>query len=116
MQWLAMGEGNIGIREWSDQYGSLCPDAPFTLEIITGSPPRVLPYLEADFWDAFPNVKAAEFARFERLARNGLPFMGTMVMVGRGEEIPPEYGEAQKAQQRFDLERSVRYCREVLGV
>jgi len=140
-----MGDGNVGIKDWAEQYKALCPNVPFTLrkiknfffsfdqilliklffsfpkrkekfgEIITGSPPRVLNYLEDDFWSAFPNARASEFACFERLVRKGLPFMGTMVVVGGG-DIPPEYRAAQIAQQRFDLERSVKYCREVLGV
>ena len=115
-QWVAMGDGNIGIKDWAEDYKMQCPNAPFTLEIITGSPPRVLNYLEEDFWSAFPNAKASEFACFERLVRNGLPFMGAMVMVGGAQDIPREYRAAQTAQQRFDLERSVKYCREVLGV
>jgi sugar phosphate isomerase/epimerase len=115
IQWVAMGDGNIGIKDWAEQYKAQCSNIPFTLEIITGSPPRVLNYLEDDFWSAFPNARASEFACFERLVRKGLPFMGTMVMVGGG-DIPPEYRAAQIAQQRFDLERSVKYCREVLGL
>jgi sugar phosphate isomerase/epimerase len=116
VQWVAMGDGNVGIQEWSERYKALCPDAPFTLEIITGGPPRVLNYMEDAYWAVYPEARASEFARFERLVRQGLPFMGTMVAVGRGEEVPSEYGPALVAQQRFDLERSVRYCREVLGM
>jgi len=116
VQWVAMGDGNIGIEDWAERYKVQCPDAPFTLEIITGRPPRVLNYLEEDFWSALPNAKASEFARFERLVRNGLPFMGDMVIVGEDQDIPDEYKAAQIAQQRFDLERSVKYCREALGV
>ena len=116
VQWVAMGDGSVGIKEWAAQYKARCPDVPFTLEIITGGPPRVLNYMEDEYWTPYPNAKAAEFARFERLVRNGTPFVGHMVMVGGLSGAPPEYAEAQKAQQLFDLERSVRYCREELGV
>jgi sugar phosphate isomerase/epimerase len=116
VQWVAMGEGNVGIKAWAEQYQTQCPNTPFTLEIITGGPPRLLDYLEEDYWSAFPNAKAAEFARFERLVRQGVPFMGTMVTVGWDEEMPAEYQAALIAQQRVDLERSVKYCREVLGL
>jgi len=115
VQWVAMGDGNVGIREWAERFKAQCPGAPFTLEIITGVPPRVLSYLEEDYWAAYPDARASEFCRFERLVRNGLPFLGTMVTVGR-EEVPPEYQAALVAQQRVDLERSARYCRDVLGV
>jgi len=94
VQWVAMGDGNIGIKNWAEQYKAQCPNAPFTLEIITGRPPSVLNYLEQEFWAAFPNAKASEFACFERLVRNGVPFMGTMVMVGVEQDVPQEYKAA----------------------
>jgi len=116
-QWVAMGDGNVGIAAWAERFQVLCPGAPFTLEIITGRPPRLLNYLEEAYWDAFPDARASEFARFERLVRQGLPFMGHMVMVdGAPADTPPEYRAAWVAQQRYDLERSARYCREVLRV
>ncbi|MFQ5810099.1 MAG: sugar phosphate isomerase/epimerase family protein [Armatimonadota bacterium] len=116
VQWVAMGDGNVGIDEWAAQYQALCPDIPFTLEIITGGTPRVLNYMEDEYWHAYPNARASEFARFERLVRNGTPFTGHMVMVGGLADAPPEYAAAQKAQQLFDLERSVKYCRKTLGI
>jgi len=88
------------------------------LEIITGRPPRPLPYLEADFWKAFPKTPAWEFARFVALAKSGRPFMGAMVI----EDIPgqkvtvPVMQEALKEQQRIDLERSFEYARKKLNV
>jgi hypothetical protein len=116
VQWTAMGDGNVGIEEWAAEYKRRCPDVPFTLEIITGGAPRILNYMEPAYWDAYPNTRAREFARFERLVRRGLPFTGTMVQIERDAELPEAYAEALVAQQRVDLERSVRYCREVLGV
>jgi sugar phosphate isomerase/epimerase len=116
VQWVAMGDGNVGIDAWVERYQALCPQAPLSLEIITGGPPRILNYLEDEYWTAYPQARAAEFARFERLVRRGQPFTGTMVTVARGGEVPEEYLAAQVAQQRYDLERSVRYCREKLGI
>jgi len=115
-QWVAMGDGNVGIEAWAARYRELCPQASFTLEILTGTPPRVLNYLEDDYWRAFPRARAHELARFERLVRRGQPFMGAMVTVERGVATPPEYEAALVAQQRHDVERSVLYCREVLGI
>lgn len=115
-QWVAMGDGNVNIEAWAARYRELCPQASFTLEILTGMPPRVLNYLEDDYWRAFPRARAHELARYERLVRRGLPFMGTMVTVERGTDMPPEYEAALVAQQCHDVERSVRYCREVLGI
>jgi hypothetical protein len=39
-----------------------------------------------------------------------------MVTVARGQEVPEEYLAAQVAQQRYDLDRSVQYCRDQLGI
>ena len=116
-QWVAMGDGNVGIADWAERFQVLCPDSTFALEIITGRPPRLLTYMEEEYWEAFPNARASEYARFERLVRRGLPFLGTMVMTEGASPAPPEeYHAAWVAQQRFDLERSVRYCRDVLGI
>jgi 3-oxoisoapionate decarboxylase len=115
-QWVAMGDGNVGMPTVADRFKALGDQATFTLEILTGAPPRVLNYLETAYWTAFPNARAAEFARFERLVRQGQPFIGTMVMVAADADAPAEYEAARIAQQRYDVERSVRYCREMLGI
>ena len=116
VQWVAMGDGNVGIDAWAASYREMVPDAPFTLEIITGGTPHVLSYWEDAYWEAFPNARASEFARFVRLAENGLPYAGTAVVTAAGDAVPEEYQAAKVAQQRHDLERSARYCREVLGI
>lgn len=109
-QWVAIGDGNIGIADWMRAYRERCPRAPLTLEVITGNPPRVLNYLDPEYWRGFPEMPAWELARFERLVRQGQPFLGPMLTVARG-EIHPEYLAALAVQQRVDLERSVAFCR-----
>jgi sugar phosphate isomerase/epimerase len=116
VQWVAMGDGNVGIDAWVERYQALCPQAPLSLEIITGGMPKLLNYLEDEYWDAYPKARAGEFARFERLVRQGKPYLGTAVTVARAAEVPEEYRAAQVAQQRYDLERSVNYCREKLRI
>lgn len=116
VQWLAVGDGTFGIDRWTQLFEEKCGDASFTLEIITGGPPRVLNYLEPEFWEVYPNTPAAEFARFVKLAKEGHPFMDSMVTVRREDSRVPEYQAALVIQQRLDFERSVRYCQEVLGV
>ena len=111
VQWVAMGDGNVGIEAWLRRYRQDCPNSYLTLEIITGGPPRVLNYLEPVYWEAFPEARASELARFEALVRAGQPYMGPMLTTARGEQ-PPEYQAALALQQRLDLERSVAYCKE----
>jgi sugar phosphate isomerase/epimerase len=114
-QWVALGDGSIDLPRFVDQFRRLCPKASVQLEIITGRAPAVLPYLEADFWKAFPKANAAEFARFLVLAKNGRPFLGNMLMAGWG-KLPPGYEEALKSQQKVDLERSLEYAKSKLGL
>ncbi|MGM0653441.1 MAG: sugar phosphate isomerase/epimerase family protein, partial [Bacillota bacterium] len=80
MQWVALGDGNIDYKSFVALFRQLCPQAYFNLEIITGSSPRVLPYLEQDFWKAYPEMPAKDFARFLSLVRNGHPFTGSMMI------------------------------------
>ena len=114
-QWVALGDGTIDFKEWTARFAELCPGVPLQLEIITGRPPQVLPFLEPQFWKTLPGRTGAELARFLKLVRNGRPFMGSMVIAGSG-GVPPEYEAALRAQQRYDIERSVAYAQRVLGV
>jgi sugar phosphate isomerase/epimerase len=114
-QWVALGDGCIDFHKFVARYRDLCPNAGMQLENITGRPPQVLPYFEADFWKAFPKANAAEFARFVALARHGHPFMGLMVIEDQGKQ-PPEYEAALKEQQRVDLERGFEYAKKTLDV
>src|SRR6266542_1192799 len=79
-QWVALCDGSIDFKRFMEMYRKLCPQASMQLEIITGRKPEVLPYLEPDFWKAFPKTPASEFARFVALAKSGRPFMGNMVI------------------------------------
>ncbi|MGI8990309.1 MAG: sugar phosphate isomerase/epimerase family protein [Bryobacteraceae bacterium] len=115
-QWAAVGDGILDFRQLLGHYQELCPAASMQLEIITGRPPEVLPYLEPDFWKVFQKTPAPEFARFVALAKGGHPFMGTMVVEDAPGKKLPEFTAALREQQRLDLERSLEYAKKVLGV
>jgi len=115
-QWVALGDGQIDFTTFVERFRQWCPQASMQLEIITGRPPRVLPYLEQDFWRAFPKARASEFARFIALARAGHPFMGAMVIEDAAGQRPSVMNEALKEQQRVDLERSLDYAKHRLNV
>lgn len=115
VQWVAMGDGSIGIDRWAEQFRTLCPGVHFTLEIITSIPPRVLNYLEPEFWEVYPDTPASEFVRFLELVQNGHPNLAP-VFTANWADPAPEYQAALVVQQRRQVEKSVRYCREVLGV
>jgi len=112
-QWVAMGDGSVDLPGVVDLYGRLCPGKSILLEIITGRPPRMLPYLEDTWWNGFRNLPAADFARFLALVKRGRPYLGPMVIGGTGQK-PEALVAALREQQQLDLERSLKYCRETL--
>ena len=107
--WANMGQGVVDWPAYTKRFRELCPDTPFVLEILSYRWPGEAPYLKPEFWSRFPKARAHEFARYVALAKRGKPF-----------EIPPgrPTGDASKeleqAQQKFDLEESLKYCRQVL--
>lgn len=105
VQWVRMGQGNIGIQEYARKFRQFCPGRPFSLEIIV-TQPRPFAWQEAKFWEAYRNTPAWEFARFLSLAEKGHPFQG----------LPPAPKEMQAQREREDLEASIQYCRDTLKI
>jgi sugar phosphate isomerase/epimerase len=101
VQWTAFGEGGcIDWRAYFDRYAQLCPGVPVNIETIGGFAVE-FPYLDPGFWAAFPKKPAAEFARFLAVARRGRP-------------IETYKNDADR--QKLELEKSVRFLREVIGL
>lgn len=109
VQWAAMGDGLVDFKRYVDRFAALCPGVTFQLEIISGGQ-RSYPYLTDAFWAPYPKVRARDFARFAALARRGHPMEPFRVPAGKDRR------EAEQAYQKSELERSVRYCKEVLGL
>jgi sugar phosphate isomerase/epimerase len=104
VQWVRMGQGNVGIREYIEKYQRLCPGKTLSLEVIlTG--PVVQRFLEPGFWDAYRHTPAWEFARFLKIAEKGKPYPPP----------PLRSKETAAAGEREDLEASLAWCREVLN-
>jgi 3-oxoisoapionate decarboxylase len=115
VQWVALGEGSVDFVRFVELFRRLCPQSSVQLEIITGRKPEIIPYLDAEFWKAFPKTPASEFARFVALAKSGKPFAGNMVVAGNGKQ-PAAIEAALKEQQKADLERSLEYAKRKLGL
>lgn len=115
VQWVAMGDGTIGIEQWSRLYQEQCPRANFILEIITSLAPKVLNYLEPEYWSAYPDLPASEFMRFVKLAQTGAPYTQP-VLTASWSDLPIAYKVALALEQQQQLEKSVRYCQTVLGL
>jgi sugar phosphate isomerase/epimerase len=114
--WTALGDGSMDLKHLISLHMQLCPTAPMHLEIITGRPPRIVPYLETDFWKAFPKARASEFARFIALVKRGSPLMKPMIIADAGgSSQPEEFVAALKRQQMVDLENSLLFAQTMLG-
>ena len=105
VQWTAMGEGLVDWKKYFARYAELCPQAPVILEIISGFA-RPYPFLKDGFWEAWPKAKARDFSNWLALAKRGKE------MPSHRSANPQEEQDYQKA----ELERSIKYCREKLGL
>jgi sugar phosphate isomerase/epimerase len=103
--WTRMGEGNVNIGDYLNKYVQLCPGKPVTLEIIVTNARRFR-FLEPAFWAGYRNTPAWEFSRFLALAERGQP----------RPDRPSVPKEKLAERQREDLEVSLRWTRQFLGV
>jgi sugar phosphate isomerase/epimerase len=107
--WTAMGEGTIDQLAFFTRFRELCPSVPEHIETISGFN-RELPYLRPDFWNAWPRMTARALARFEAIARTGHAVAPWQ---------PPSGQDKPRAEQDYqqgELERSILYCRNELGL
>jgi sugar phosphate isomerase/epimerase len=107
--WTAIGEGSVDFQAYIKRFAELCPNVPVQLEIISGFV-REYPYLKEDFWAPYRRVRAWEFARFVALAKRGKPIAPFKT---------PEGADRRAAEQQYqkgELERSIKYCKDVLGL
>ena len=118
-QWVPLGQGNVDLQKILTILAERAPNPPIDLEIITGSGPKLVPYLDADseFWRMYPDMLARDFARFVVLARDGKPEpLSQLVAPYNLEGLSASQVEAMRTQQREHFEQSVRYARDVLGL
>jgi 3-oxoisoapionate decarboxylase len=118
-QWVPLGEGNVDLSRIVEILTKHAPNPPVDLEIITGSPPKNIPYLEpaSEFWQASSTMLAKDFARFVALATHGKDGpLDQVVAPYNLEGLSSEQLETMRAQQRRHFEESVRYARQVLGL
>ena len=109
LQWTAMGEGTVDWRRYFARFAELCPSTPVQLEIISGRPIPI-PYLRDEFWDAYPKARIREFMKFAAFAKRALPKQPFTVPPGVDTKT------AEQEFQKAELERSIKYCREMLGL
>jgi len=80
----------------------LCPGVPVHIETISGFP-RELAFNKKDFWNVWPKARAKDLAKFMALAK-------------KGHVIPPSKSANDPEFQKGEIERSIKYCKDVLGL
>ena len=109
VQWTAMGDGNIDLKTYFEKFAALCPNVAVHIETISGFN-REISYLRPDFWKGWPKARAADFARFLALAKKGKPRDAWKAPAGQDRKL------AEQEYQKGEVERSIRYCKETLGL
>ncbi len=107
--WTAMGEGQVDWQKYFDRYAQLCPGVAVQLEIISGAV-RPFAYQKEDFWQFYGDIRAKEFQNFMAMAKRGKAIEGFKPPAGQDRKL------AEQEFQKAELERSLKYCREVLGL
>jgi len=105
VSWVRMGEGNVNIDEYVRKYAALCPGRALSMECIVMGP-RIFPFHDPGFWDAYRNTPAWEFERFLEIAERGKP---------RPAESRAPSREAAMRKEREDLEVSIQYTKKLLA-
>ena len=71
-QWTRMGEGTVDIAKYIRTYVEKCPGCAISLELIMHRQ-RTFNYRDPEFWSAYRQTPAWEFARFLIRAEKGEP-------------------------------------------
>jgi sugar phosphate isomerase/epimerase len=108
-QWTAMGEGTVDLKSYFELYSKLCPNTAVNIETISGFN-RELKIKDKAFWEAWPKGKPVGYDKFIALAKKGEP--------RKAWEVPKgvEKKKADKDYQKGEIARSIRYCKEKLGL
>jgi sugar phosphate isomerase/epimerase len=108
IQWTAVGDGLVDWPAVLQVWRELCPRVPFQIETISGFS-RNFAYKTEAFWEHYEKRPEA-LARFEAMASRG------RVMENFKAPEGVDKNQAMKEFQKGELERSVRFCREKLGL
>ncbi len=108
-RWTAMGEGVVNWNAYVKEFKTLAPNCAFVLEIISEFQ-KPLPYYRDEFWPPYAKIRPREFAKYVQMARQGKE--RPAYVMPKGEAGKPDL----QAYQKSELEKSLKYCKEVLGI
>jgi len=119
-QWTPLGQGSVDMHRIRDILMEKAGGVAFNLETITCSEPTLIPYAdpESDFWRAYPDMLARDFARFLSRAEKAVSAPLEQVTLQPGLHAPPSgpAGDELRQQQRRHFEESVIYAQQILGL
>jgi sugar phosphate isomerase/epimerase len=72
VEWTRMGEGTVDLARYVRTFVEQCPGRAVSLEVITNRQ-RAFDFRDPAFWEAYPKMRASDFARFLVLAERGQP-------------------------------------------
>jgi len=72
VEWTRMGEGTVDLARYIRAFVEKCPRRAISVEVITNRQ-RAFNFRDRGFWDAYPKMRASDFARFLVLAEPGQP-------------------------------------------
>ncbi len=107
-QWMALGEGMMDVKKYVDTLVRFNPGMPIFVETISNSA-RPIPFLTADYWKAYPNLKASQIVDFLKLVRRG-----TAATIDEPAE-GADRREFDQQHERNEFLRSIAYLREHCG-
>jgi len=108
IQWTAIGDGLIDWNAYMDRWRVLCPNVPFQIETISGFA-KPFPFKNEAFWQHY-DKRHEVLAKFEALAAKGHAIEPFKAPTGMDKK------DAERAFQKSEVERSITYCRKVLGL
>jgi sugar phosphate isomerase/epimerase len=106
VSWVRMGEGNVEIDGYVRKYAALAPGRALSIESIVTAP-RIFPFRDPKFWDAYRTTPAWEFARFLEIADRGKPHPP--------DPRPPD-AESNRRKEREDFDASLSYLKKLLAL
>ena len=109
VQWTAAGDGLMDWKKWAARWRELCPNVPIIIETISGGQ-RTFAYKKPEFWRYY-DKRPDKLAKFEALAKRGKP-----IAAFKPPSDPKQKAAAQQAQQKAELEKSIAYLRQEIGL
>lgn len=116
VQWVPLGEGVVDFKRIIAKAREICPPIHVYIKPITGRPPAILPCFDPEFMQKYPDLRAADFARFLALAKSGHPYESHMVIEDVPGKTPEPIAAALQYQQKEHMERGIEYGKKVLDL